>query len=79
MDIEIKKSIKPVNYFDAINALETRLEELNENIPPPELNEDADIYLFQEWQTQEKSGKRLNDLVIQTQRGTSLYGKNRYL
>ena len=31
MDIEIKKSIKPVNYFDAINALETRLKELNEN------------------------------------------------
>ena len=55
------------------------IEELNENIPPPELNEDADIYLFQEWQTQEKSGKRLNDLVIQTQNGTSLYGKNRYL
>ena len=31
MNIEIKKSIKPVNYFDAINALETRLKELNEN------------------------------------------------
>ena len=30
MNIEIKKSIKPVNYFDAINALETRLKELNE-------------------------------------------------
>ena len=31
MNIEIKKSIKPVNYFDAINALETRLKELNKN------------------------------------------------
>ncbi len=31
MDIEIKKSIKPVNYFDAINVLEARLKELNEN------------------------------------------------
>ena len=30
MNIEIKKSIKPVNYFDAINALETRLKELHE-------------------------------------------------
>ena len=31
MNIEIKKSIKPVNYFEAINALETRLKELHEN------------------------------------------------
>ena len=31
MNIEIKKSIKPVNYFEAINVLETRLKELNEN------------------------------------------------
>ena len=30
MNIEIKKSIKPINYFDAINALETRLKELYE-------------------------------------------------
>ena len=31
MNIEIKKSIKPVNYFDAINMLETRLKDLYEN------------------------------------------------
>ena len=31
MSIEIKKSIKPVNYFDAINKLEARLKELIEN------------------------------------------------
>jgi len=31
MDIEIKKSIKPVNYFDAINLLEARLKDLYEN------------------------------------------------
>ena len=31
MNIEIKKSIKPVNYFDAINILESRLKDLNEN------------------------------------------------
>ena len=31
MNIEIKKSIKPVKYFDAINALETRLKELYKN------------------------------------------------
>jgi lipoyl(octanoyl) transferase len=31
MDIEIKKSIKPVNYFDAINILESRLKNLYEN------------------------------------------------
>ena len=31
MNLEIKKSIKPVNYFDAINTLETRLKELYEN------------------------------------------------
>ena len=30
MDIEIKKSIKPVNYFDAINLLESRLKQLYE-------------------------------------------------
>ena len=32
MSIEIKKSIKPVNYFDAINLLETRLKALHNNI-----------------------------------------------
>ena len=31
MNIEIKKSIKPVNYFDAINLLESRLQNLYEN------------------------------------------------
>ena len=31
MNIEIKKSIKPVNYFDAINILESRLKDLHEN------------------------------------------------
>ena len=31
MNIEIKKSIKPIDYFDAINLLETRLMELYEN------------------------------------------------
>ena len=31
MSVEIKKSIKPVNYFDAINVMETRLKELYEN------------------------------------------------
>ena len=31
MNIEIKKSIKPVNYFDAISILETRLKDLYEN------------------------------------------------
>ncbi len=31
MTIEIKKSIKPVNYFDAINILESRLKDLYEN------------------------------------------------
>ena len=30
MNIEIKKSIKPVNYFDAINILESRLKNLYE-------------------------------------------------
>tara|TARA_B100001121_G_scaffold188605_1_gene164694 strand:+ start:54 stop:665 length:612 start_codon:yes stop_codon:yes gene_type:complete len=29
--MEIKKSIKPINYFDAINTLEKRLKELQEN------------------------------------------------
>ena len=32
MNIEIKKSIKPINYFDAINLLEKRLEDLHNNI-----------------------------------------------
>jgi lipoyl(octanoyl) transferase len=27
MNIEIKKSIKPINYFDAVNLLEKRLGE----------------------------------------------------
>jgi len=31
MNIEIKKSIKPVNYIDAINILESRLRDLYEN------------------------------------------------
>ena len=31
MNIEIKKSIKPVNYIDAINILELRLKDLYEN------------------------------------------------
>ena len=31
MNIEIKKSIKPVNYFDAIDILESRLKDLYEN------------------------------------------------
>ena len=31
MNIEIKKSIKPINYFDAINSLESRLKDLYEN------------------------------------------------
>ena len=31
MNIEIKKSIKPVNYFDAINILESRLKDLYQN------------------------------------------------
>ena len=30
MNIEIKKSIKPVNYFEAINLLEERLQRLYE-------------------------------------------------
>jgi len=32
MNIEIKKSIKPINYFDAINTLEKRLEDLYAHI-----------------------------------------------
>ena len=28
MNIEIKKSIKPVNYFDAINLMEARLQQI---------------------------------------------------
>ncbi len=31
MNIEIKKSIKPINYFDAVNLLESRLKDLYEN------------------------------------------------
>ena len=31
MNIEIKKSIKPINYSDAINILESRLKDLYEN------------------------------------------------
>ena len=31
MNIEIKKSIKPINYFDAIYLLESRLKDLYEN------------------------------------------------
>ncbi len=31
MNIEIKKSIKPINYFNAINLLEKRLEDLYKN------------------------------------------------
>ena len=31
MNIEIKKSVKPVNYFDAINLLEARLHKIHEN------------------------------------------------
>ena len=32
MNIEIKKSIKPINYLNAINFLEKRLEDLHKNI-----------------------------------------------
>ena len=32
MNIEIKKSIKPINYFDSINILEKRLEDLYAHI-----------------------------------------------
>ena len=32
MNIEIKKSIKPINYFDALTLLEKRLEDLHSNI-----------------------------------------------
>ena len=32
MNIEIKKSIKPINYFNALKLLETRLESLSKNI-----------------------------------------------
>ena len=31
MNIEIKKSVKAVNYFDAINLLETRLHQIHKN------------------------------------------------
>ena len=32
MNIEIKKSIKPINYFNALKLLETRLEILSKNM-----------------------------------------------
>ena len=32
MNIEIKKSIKPINYFNALKLLETRLERLSKNM-----------------------------------------------
>ena len=32
MNIEIKKSIKPINYFSAMDLLEKRLEDLHKNI-----------------------------------------------
>ena len=32
MNIEIKKSIKPINYFDAISILERRLGDLHKNL-----------------------------------------------
>ena len=32
MNIEIKKSIKPINYFDAINFIGERLEDLHKNM-----------------------------------------------
>jgi Lipoate-protein ligase B len=31
MNIEIKKSVKPVNYIDAINIMEERLEQIFNN------------------------------------------------
>ena len=31
MNIEIKKSVKPINYFEAINLLESRLHQIYEN------------------------------------------------
>ena len=31
MNIEIKKSVKPVNYLDSINLLETRLDQIHKN------------------------------------------------
>jgi len=31
MNIEVKKSVKPVNYFDAINLLDTRLDQIHQN------------------------------------------------
>ena len=31
MNIEIKKSVKPVNYIDAINIMEERLEQIFKN------------------------------------------------
>ena len=32
MNIEIKKSIKPINYFNALNLLESRLENVSKNM-----------------------------------------------
>ena len=32
MNIEIKKSVKPVNYFDAINLLEARLKDIYDGV-----------------------------------------------
>ena len=55
------------------------IEQLNEDIPPPKLTEDVDIYLFQEWQTQNKKGTRINDLVIQTKLGKFLSNNKRQL
>ena len=31
MNIEIKKSVKPVNYIDAVNFMEERLEQIFNN------------------------------------------------
>ena len=31
MNIEVKNSVKPVNYFDAINLLDTRLDQIHQN------------------------------------------------
>ena len=52
MNIEIKKSIKPINYFYAINLLETRLKDLHENnlmgicIPKKYGGRDADLKTY---------------------------------
>lgn len=55
------------------------IEQLNKDIPPPKLTEDVDIYLFQEWQTQDIQGQRINDLVIQTKLGKFLSNNKRQL